>query len=255
MCLKIKESELTTIIQESIISNLKKMDEGKLSHTMDRYDFWDMVKKENDNFRDQPIAYVMIGMPGSGKSTWIKNNVPHIPVVSRDIIRAELGYTSSPDEKAVLSRKQEEEVTQRENELIAQYAKAGESFAIDDVNAGRFRKNLVDELRRYGVHIKFIRMRTDLETCIKRRNGQIPADVMKKIHAGIIEPKEGEYDSLEIVNEHMEDLDDESYFRQDIIVDIDGEIEHMSPDDFYNWIKYVAKPQGLKYKVLQNRHE
>ena len=57
------------------------------------------------------------------------------------------------------------------------------------------------------------------------------------------------------VNEHMEDLDDESYFRQDIIGDIDGEIEHMSPDDFYNWKKYIAKPQGLKYKVLQNRHD
>lgn len=60
---------------------------------------------------------------------------------------------------------------------------------------------------------------------------------------------------LAIVNEHMEDLDDESYSRQDIVVDMDGEIEHMSPDDFYNWKKYVAKPQGLKYKVLQNRHD
>lgn len=60
---------------------------------------------------------------------------------------------------------------------------------------------------------------------------------------------------LAIVNEHMEDLDDESYSRQDIVVDMDGEIEHMSPDDFYNWKKYVAKPQGLKYKVLPNRHE
>ena len=60
---------------------------------------------------------------------------------------------------------------------------------------------------------------------------------------------------LAIVNEHMEDLDDESYSRQDIVVDMDGEIEHMSPDDFYNWKKYVSKPQGLKYKVLQNRHD
>lgn len=260
--MKIKESELKTIIRESIISNLKKMNEGKLSHTMDRYDFWDLVKRKNDNFRDQPIAYVMVGMPGSGKSTWIKNNIPDIPIISRDIIRAELGYTSSPDEKAVLSRKQEEEVTQRENELIAQYAKAGESFAIDDINTGRYRQSLVDKLRSYGVHVKFVRLNTDLETCIKRREGQIPADVMRRIHAGIIEPREGEYDSIEMVNEWREedypqDLDDESYFMQDIVVQIEGDDypEHMSPDDFYNWKKYVAKPQGIKFKVLQNGRE
>ena len=260
--MKIKESYLRNIIQESIISNLKKMDEGKLSHTMDRYDFWDLVKKENDNFRDQPIAYVMVGMPGSGKSTWIKNNIPHIPVVSRDIIRAELGYTSSPDEKAVLSRAQEEKVTQRENELIAQYAKAGESFAIDDVNTGRYRQSLVDKLRSYGVHVKFVRLNTNLETCIKRREGQIPADVMRRIHAGIIEPREGEYDSIEMVNEWREEdypqsLDDEPYFMQDIVVQIEGDDhpEHMSPDDFCNWKKYVAKPQGIKFKVLPNGRE
>lgn len=253
--ISLRKSELNKIIMESIISNLKKMDESRLAHIMDRYDYADIIKRENDDFREQPVAYVMIGMPGSGKSTWIKNNLPDIPVVSRDIIRAELGFTASPDEKAVLSKEQEILVTQREFELIRDYAQSGQSFVIDDTNTGRYRKNLVDKLRRYGVHIKFIRMRTDLETCIKRRNGQIPADVMKKIHAGIIEPKEGEYDSLEIVNEHMEDLDDESYSRQDIVVDMDGEIEHMSPDDFYNWKKYVAKPQGLKYKVLQNRPE
>lgn len=260
--MKIKESYLRNIIQESIISNLKKMDEGKLSHTMDRYDFWDLVKKENDNFRDQPIAYVMVGMPGSGKSTWIKNNIPHIPVVSRDIIRAELGYTSSPDEKAVLSRKQEDEVTQRENELIAQYAQAGESFAIDDINTGRYRQSLVGKLRSYGVHVKFVRLNTDLETCIKRREGQIPADVMRRIHAGIIEPRDGEYDSIEMVNEWREEdypqsLDDEPYFMQDIVVQIEGDDypEHMSPDDFYNWKKYVAKPQGIKFKVLSNGRE
>ena len=260
--MKIKESYLRNIIQESIISNLKKMDEGKLSHTMDRYDFWDLVKKENDNFRDQPIAYVMVGMPGSGKSTWIKNTIPHIPVVSRDIIRAELGYTSSPDEKAVLSRKQEDEVTPRENELIAQYAQAGESFAIDDINTGRYRQSLVGKLRSYGVHVKFVRLNTDLETCIKRREGQIPADVMRRIHAGIIEPREGEYDSIEMVNEWREEdypqsLDDEPYFMQDIVVQIEGDDypEHMSPDDFYNWKKYVAKPQGIKFKVLSNGRE
>ena len=43
-------------------------------------------------------VYLLVGLPGSGKSTWCKNDHPELPVISRDIIRAELGYTSSVDE-------------------------------------------------------------------------------------------------------------------------------------------------------------
>ena len=33
---------------------------------------------------------LMVGIPGSGKSTWIKNNFPNITPVSRDVIRFEI---------------------------------------------------------------------------------------------------------------------------------------------------------------------
>ena len=29
-------------------------------------------------------VYVLVGMPGVGKSTWINKNYPHLPVVSSD---------------------------------------------------------------------------------------------------------------------------------------------------------------------------
>ena len=35
-------------------------------------------------------VYIMIGIPGSGKSTYVKNNLADIPMISRDIIRIEL---------------------------------------------------------------------------------------------------------------------------------------------------------------------
>ena len=45
----------------------------------------------------------MVGLPGSGKSTWIKNNLsPDIEIISRDIIRNRMGFTKSVDEKAVI---------------------------------------------------------------------------------------------------------------------------------------------------------
>lgn len=37
-------------------------------------------------------VYIMCGIPGSGKSTWISNNLDeNIKIISRDIIRYKLG--------------------------------------------------------------------------------------------------------------------------------------------------------------------
>ena len=56
-------------------------------------------------------VYVMIGLPGAGKDTWIANNLPEAhKVVCRDDIRAELGLCQ-PGEKIVASFQQENLVT------------------------------------------------------------------------------------------------------------------------------------------------
>lgn len=126
-------------------------------------------------------VYVMCGLPGSGKSTWVKENHPEAKIVSRDIIRAELGFTKDVDEKAVLSKEQEEQVTKREHELIRKYAMKCKSFAVDDLNTGRYRKDLISTLKKYGAHTIGVNVKTPVETCIERRKGQIPADVLHKI--------------------------------------------------------------------------
>lgn len=126
-------------------------------------------------------VYIMCGLPGSGKSTWVKENHPEAEIVSRDIIRAELGFTKDVDEKAVLSKEQEEQVTKREHELIRKYAMKRKSFAVDDLNTGRYRKDLISTLKKYGAHTIGVNVKTPVETCIERRKGQIPADVLHKI--------------------------------------------------------------------------
>lgn len=132
-------------------------------------------------FSSKIPIYIMIGIPGSGKSTWIKNNLsPDIPIVSRDIIRAELGFTRGVDEKAVCTKAQEEEVSKVERELVKTYIESGQSFVLDDTNTSRYAAEFIKGLRKLGnVNLIGVKMNTPLKICQERRKAQIPGRVLE----------------------------------------------------------------------------
>lgn len=142
------------------------------------------------------IVYLMVGMPGSGKSTWCKENHPDLPVISRDIIRAELGFTKDADEKAVLNRTQEKQVTSEEYFKIAKLCKKHKSFIVDDTNTGKYRKQMITFLKDYGATVICVSMDTPLETCIERRRGQISEQAMREIYKKMIPLKKAEVDDM-----------------------------------------------------------
>lgn len=130
-------------------------------------------------------VYILCGMPGAGKSTFCKNNLPMCKVVSRDIIRFELGYTSSTDNKSVGTKYQEQQVTIRENELIKEYLEAGYDIVLDNMNGGKYLKLNVENIKSIAPNAKIIgyNIVTPLEKCIERRKDQISEEVMRNIYS------------------------------------------------------------------------
>ena len=129
-------------------------------------------------------VYILCGMPGAGKSTFCKNHLPNCKVVSRDIIRFELGYTSSVGDKFVGTKHQEQQVTIRENELIKEYLEAGYDIVLDNMNGGKYLKPTVEYIKSIVPNAKIIgyNIVTPLEKCIERRKDQISEGVMRNIY-------------------------------------------------------------------------
>lgn len=130
-------------------------------------------------------VYILCGMPGAGKSTFCKNNLPNCKVVSRDIIRFELGYTSSIDEKCVGTKYQEQQVTIRENELIKEYLEDGYDIVLDNMNGGKYLKLTIENIKSIAPNAKIIgyNIITPVEKCIERRKDQISEGVMRNIYS------------------------------------------------------------------------
>ena len=134
-------------------------------------------------------CYIMQGLPGSGKSTYIKENLKNCKVISRDIIRYELGLTKSVDDKKVCSWQTENLITTKENAEIYGSIKNCQDFVIDDINIRRkYFYQLIKSIRElskyFGCPIKItvIRLNTPFETCIERRKNQIEETEMNRIN-------------------------------------------------------------------------
>ena len=146
-------------------------------------------------------VHFMLGLPGSGKSTFIQNNLAGIPVISRDNIRIEMGLCGE-GEKAVGTREEENQITEIEYDKIRNCCENQEDFVIDDTNLNRkYRKMMIDFIRSFpGAHIVVHHLNTPLEVCIDRRKDDIPSDVMRRIFDRMSVPDENEYDELDTIN-------------------------------------------------------
>lgn len=148
-------------------------------------------------------VYVMIGLPGAGKDTWIQNNLPECKCIAcRDDIRIELGLCN-PGEKMAGTPEQENLVTGIFNAKLRAYAESGQDIVINNINLKRWHRNEYKKtLKYFDVNWIYVVVKApSIEDNIKRRAGQIPADVLYRMQASYQPPTPDEYDEIIEVNQ------------------------------------------------------
>lgn len=142
-----------------------------------------------------PTVYVLVGIPGSGKSTWAATEAPHrnAVIVSRDAIRAML---TGSDKKMAGDAEFEELVTQIENESVALAIRRGRNVILDATNTyvkGAIRRMDVaasSVLRPHGPfpNVRLVTMDTPFDECMARnaaRDHPVPTDVLHRMNTRI----------------------------------------------------------------------
>jgi predicted kinase len=152
-----------------------------------KFEYFNMNEKHGNisSIRKSPkpqfSVTLMAGIAGSGKSSYIRENMPGIPVVSRDVIRQELGYAEGED-KVVGTPEQENEVTKVHDRLINEYCTERRSFVIDNMYIRhKYRKATYEAILPFVPYIVTVYSETSKEEIFKRREGIIPQEALTKM--------------------------------------------------------------------------
>ena len=137
-------------------------------------------------------VWIMVGMPGSGKSTWVKNNLKKdINIVNQDSIRVELGIMKNIDQKRIGNEEQEKEVRQINFDRIDKLMHDRKDFVVDNTNIKvGYVQNLYDKLCKAGANVKIVILDTSKELCKERRKKDIPEKVIDDMYLGVQKVKD-----------------------------------------------------------------
>ena len=151
-----------------------------------------------------PICYMMIGLPYSGKSTWIKNHEPELPIASSDQFIEAIAFYCGSTYSEVFKETIDDAITYMNNRrqwLI----KNQRDFIHDQTNLTRKkRKKLIEELKANGYEIigVYFDIPEDLhnQRIASRPDKTVPEHVMENMRRNIDPPSYDEgFDVINIV--------------------------------------------------------
>ncbi len=148
------------------------------------------MAKEN-----KPTLILLVGLPRSGKSTWIEENKGSAIVVSNDWIRENILGTHYSDKANAV-------VWSIADATLRIVLGQGNNAIYDGVNLTKaVRRFYIDLARQYGAKIRIVVMDTSLETCLKRnkKHNKLPDAALEKMAKMYEEPEKSEYDEIEHV--------------------------------------------------------
>ena len=137
--------------------------------------------QEVDQYIAPPERYrcevvVMCGVPGSGKSTWVRKNLPGHKVVSLDQIRGELKIDPSDSQSAVAAEGRER---------LKTHLRASQDVVWDATNVTRdHRSRIIGVARDYGARIRIVQVEAPLQRLLqqnKSRTERVPEQVVDKL--------------------------------------------------------------------------
>ena len=148
--------------------------------------------------------YVMVGIPGSGKSTWAKAHLTNADYISRDVVRLSI----IKDNEDLFSH--EDEVYDKFVDILADGLRAGRDMIADATHMSHgARHKLIRALTKAKMtpdqyNIIFVMMDTPVNECIARdekREGRahVTASVIQRMYKSLSTPFVGEFENVKEV--------------------------------------------------------
>ncbi|HZS47952.1 MAG TPA: AAA family ATPase [Blastocatellia bacterium] len=145
----------------------------------------------------RPTLYLTVGIPGSGKTSWIEKNLPDIKRISMDRMRREL----LGDETDQSQNERIFDLCQKE---LRETLKAGQSAVFDATShTQKSRRMPLSAARDFFAWIKIIYFDVPIEVALLRnasRERRVPEEVIRQFYEELEDPEVYEGTEIEVVS-------------------------------------------------------